>query len=35
VSVVVLVFGYLLFSTTIRTIAREEIWMTLRALRPT
>jgi hypothetical protein len=34
-SVMVLVFGYLLFSSTIRTIAREEIWMTLRALRMT
>jgi O-antigen/teichoic acid export membrane protein len=34
-SIGVLVFGYLLFSSTIRTIAREEIWMTLRALRPT
>jgi O-antigen/teichoic acid export membrane protein len=34
-SIIVLVLGYLLFSSTIRTIAREEIWMTLRALRPT
>jgi hypothetical protein len=31
----VLIFGYLLFSTTLRTIAREEIGMTIRALRPT
>jgi O-antigen/teichoic acid export membrane protein len=34
-SGIVLVAGYLLFSRTIRAIAREETWMTLRALRPT
>jgi O-antigen/teichoic acid export membrane protein len=34
-SAVVLMFGYWLMSATIRAIAREEIWMTIRALRPT
>jgi O-antigen/teichoic acid export membrane protein len=34
-SIAVLIVGYLLCSTTLRTIAREEIVMTIRALRPT
>jgi O-antigen/teichoic acid export membrane protein len=34
-SIFVLVIGYLFFSATIRNIAREEIGMTIRAIRPT
>jgi len=34
-SIGVLIFGYLMCSTTLRTIAREEVALTIRALRPT
>jgi hypothetical protein len=34
-SIATLIVGYLLCSATLRTIAREEIAMTIRSLRPT